>query len=132
MAIVVDTSALAAIVFGEPDAAMFVTALAAHAGDVSISAATLVEARIVVEGRQGRDALDDLERALMKAAVKVEPVDEGQSALASTAWQRFGKGRHAADLNFGDCFSYALSKSLGAPLLFKGQGFSQTDVASVL
>jgi len=132
MAIVVDTSALAAIVFGEPDAAMFVTALAAHAGDVSISAATLVEARIVVEGRQGRDALDDLERALMKAAVKVEPVDEGQAALASTAWQRFGKGRHAADLNFGDCFSYALSKSLGAPLLFKGQGFSQTDVASVL
>jgi len=132
MAIVVDTSALAAIVFGEPDAAMFVTALAAHAADVSISAATLVEARIVVEGRQGRDALDDLERALMKAAVKVEPVDEGQAALASTAWQRFGKGRHAADLNFGDCFSYALSKSLGAPLLFKGQDFSQTDVASVL
>jgi len=132
MAIVVDTSALAAIVFGEPDAAMFVTALAAHAGDVSISAATLVDARIVVEGRQGRAALDDLERALMKAAVKVEPVDEGQAALASTAWKRFGKGRHAADLNFGDCFSYALSKSLGAPLLFKGQDFSQTDVASVL
>ncbi|WES65508.1 type II toxin-antitoxin system VapC family toxin [Microbacter sp. GSS18] len=127
-----DTSALVAVVFGEADARAFASVLAAHAGDVSVSAATLVEARIVVEGRQGTEAAADLDRLLTRLGAHVVAVDDAQASLATSAWRRFGKGRHDAGLNFGDCFSYALSKHLDVPLLYKGDDFSRTDVASAM
>lgn len=132
MAIVVDTSALVAVVFGEPDATALAAVLVANVGDISVSAATLVEAEIVVEARQGQTAVHDLELLLGRTGAAVVEFDASQAALAVAAWRRFGKGRHPAALNLGDCFAYALSKHLGAPLLFKGNGFTQTDVGSAL
>ncbi|GAA2183874.1 type II toxin-antitoxin system VapC family toxin [Brooklawnia cerclae] len=132
MAIVVDTSALAAIVFGEPDANAFATVLLANGGDVHVSAATLVESEIVLESRQGMAAVQDLKLLLSQISAAVVEFDHAQAALAAAAWRRFGKGRHPAALNFGDCFSYALSKHLGVPLLFKGNDFSLTDVVSAM
>ncbi|WP_286793391.1 type II toxin-antitoxin system VapC family toxin [Microbacterium sp. UBA3394] len=132
MTIAVDTSALMAIVLGEHDALPFARALAANSGDACISAATLVEATIVAEGRQGTAAAQDLATVLREARVSVVPLDASQASLASSAWRRFGKGRHPAALNLGDCYSYALARNLGAPLLFKGDDFGQTDIASAL
>ena len=132
MQLVIDTSALASVVFGEADASAMAAVIAANAGDLNLSAATLVESEIVVESRQGLAALNDLRMLLRAAAVTIVPVDAEQASLAAAGWRRFGKGRHPAGLNLGDCFSYALSKRLGAPLLFKGKDFTQTDVTSVL
>lgn len=128
---IVETSAVVAIVLGEPDAERFVDALALPAARL-ISAANVVEAGIVVEARQGPDAARDLALLLEASAVVVEPVDAEQARLAVDAWRRFGKGRHPAGLNLGDCFAYALARYRGEPLLFKGDDFAQTDVASVL
>jgi ribonuclease VapC len=130
MPIVIDTSALAAVVFGEDDAETFAERMLTEAGDTIVSAATLVEARIVVEARQGQDAVRDLVDLLDGVGAHVVAFDADQAALAVEAWRRFGKGRHPAALNFGDCFSYALAKARGAPLLFKGEDFAQTDIAS--
>lgn len=127
--IVVDTSALAAVVFGEPDATQLSSVMAAHSGDVHVSAATLVECAILVEARQGPDASRDLDLLLDALRATVVPLDSDQSRIAIAAWQRFGKGRHPASLNLGDCYSYALAAHLGAPLLYKGDDFSQTDIA---
>jgi ribonuclease VapC len=129
--VIVETSAVVAIVLGEPDAERFVDALALPAARL-ISAANVVEAGIVVEARQGPDAARDLALLLEASAVVVEPVDAEQARLAVDAWRRFGKGRHPAGLNLGDCFAYALARYRGEPLLFKGDDFAQTDVASVL
>lgn len=131
MSIVVDTSALAAVVFGEPDAEVFASILLAHAGDVSVSAATWVEAGIVVSARRGPDGLDDLRRLGDAISIEVVDLDIAQAGGAIAAWQRFGKGRHPAGLNLGDCYSYALAKHTGAALLFKGTDFRQTDIAAV-
>ncbi|BDZ66355.1 type II toxin-antitoxin system VapC family toxin [Agromyces mangrovi Wang et al. 2018] len=132
MALVVDTSAVAAIVFGEPDALAFGEALIAHAGDVHISAATVLEARIVIESRQGSSGTQDLARLLDQVSAAIVPFDAQQTSLATAAWQRYGKGRHAAGLNFGDCFSYALARHLGMPLLYKGDDFTHTDVHAAI
>ena len=132
MTIAVDTSALMAIVLGEHDALPFARALAANSGDACISAATLVEATIVAEARQGTAAAQDLATVLREARVSVVPLDASQASLASSAWRRFGKGRHTAALNLGDCYSYGLARHLGAPLLFKGDDFGRTDIASAL
>lgn len=132
MTMVVDTSALMAIVLGESDAGAYATALIGRLGDVRMSAASLVEANIVAEGRQGPAARDDLDRLVSRADIDVVAFDREQAALAAAAWRRFGKGRHPAALNLGDCFSYALAKQLGAPLLFKGDDFTQTDITSAL
>jgi ribonuclease VapC len=128
---IVDTSAVVAVVLGEPDAERYVEALT-RPGLHLLSAVNLVEAGIVVEARQGPDAARDLTVLLETATVTVQPVDDAQARLAVDAWRRFGKGRHPAALNLGDCFAYALAKAHGDPLLFKGNDFSQTDVASVL
>jgi len=132
MTIVIDTSALAAVVFGESDAERFTAAMLASTGDCSISAATLVEAGIVVEARQGEAAAQDLRLLIEQIGAEVVPLDAAQATLAIAAWQRFGKGRHRAALNLGDCFSYALAKVSGAPLLYKGDDFTQTDVGQAL
>lgn len=128
MTVAIDTSALVAVVFGEPDAQSILAAMARHAGDLVIGAATLVEASIVVEAKQGSPAAADLKLLLDSLRVTVVALDESQAAAAVAAWRRFGKGRHPAGLNLGDCYSYALARALGAALLFKGDDFTQTDI----
>ncbi|GMU61808.1 MAG: ribonuclease VapC [Myxococcaceae bacterium] len=121
---IVDTSALVAILRQEPEEDRFVELLLADSSP-RLSAATLCEARVVALG-YGFDA--ELAELLDLIAPAVVPVDERQAALAFDAFKRFGKGRHPAGLNFGDCFSYAAARALDEPLLFKGEGFSKTDV----
>ena len=125
---IVDTSALVAVILGEPDAERYLDAMAA-ADELSVSAASLVEALIVVEAKQGPEASDDLQALLAELEARVEPLDESQAILASRAWRRFGKGRHPAGLNLGDTFAYALATATGRPLLYKGADFDATDVA---
>lgn len=128
MTVAVDTSALVAVVFGEPDAQSIAGILTRHVGDLIISAATVVEASIVAERRQGPQATADLRLLLASLQVEVVPFDEAQALAAAAAWRRFGKGRHPASLNLGDCYSYALARTVGADLLFKGDDFTQTDI----
>ena len=128
--IAVDTSALVAVVLGEPDAERFLSAL--QDGGARVSAVSLVEAQIVVEARQGPDAARDLELLVEATIDDVVAVDGVHAAAAVGAWRRFGRGRHPAGLNFGDCFAYALAQLEELPLLFKGNDFAQTDVASRL
>ena len=132
MTIAVDTSAIISVLLGEDDAESMVGALADAAGDIAISAATLVETKIVAQVKQGAAATADLRTLLTTVNADVIAVDADQAEIAAAAWMRFGRGRHPAALNFGDCFSYALAKSLGVPLLFKGNDFTQTDIASAL
>lgn len=132
MSVVVDTSALAAVVFGEPDAETYARALSRAAGQLRLSAATAVEVRIVVETRAGAAAVEELSAIVSRLRIETVSVDEAQAAVAVAAWRRFGKGRHPARLNYGDCFSYALAKVEGAPLLYKGEDFAQTDITSAL
>jgi ribonuclease VapC len=128
----VDTSALAAVVLGEDDAEAFSAVLLAAAGDVHLGAPTLFEAELVLLARQGEAALADLRLLVELVGAQVLPFDGEQAALALAAWRRFGKGRHPAALNYGDCMTYACAKRLGLPLLFKGDDFRQTDIAGVL
>lgn len=125
---VIDTSALLAILQGEPERRAFNEAIEA-ADSRSLSAASFVEVSIVIEARFGAEGVGHLDRLLERAEVKVVPVDLEQGRLARQAFSRFGKGRHEAALNFGDCFAYALAQVLGEPLLFKGEDFSRADVA---
>ena len=125
---IVDTSALLAVIFGEPDAEGYLRTMAS-ADALAASTATLTEALIVAEVRQGREAAADLAALLDELEVEIVSLDEAQSELAAAAWRRFGKGRHPAALNFGDTFSYALAAVRGEPLLFKGRDFAATDVA---
>jgi ribonuclease VapC len=128
---VIDTSALVAILLGEPDAAVFSSAIA-DAPKRLVSAFCALEAAIVVESKKGEPGGRELDLLLHKARVEILPVSEEQFELARQAWRDFGKGRHPAGLNIGDCCSYALSKYSGEPLLFKGDDFSKTDVQSAL
>ncbi|HEY9563660.1 MAG TPA: type II toxin-antitoxin system VapC family toxin [Nocardioides sp.] len=128
---IADTSSLVCIVLGEPDAESHAQAILG-ATRVAISSATLVEASIVLEARQGPDATRDLELLIERCGVEVVPLDATQAREAMEVWRRFGKGRHPAALNFGDCFAYALARSTDEPLLFKGDDFSQTDIRAAL
>jgi len=96
-----------------------------------MSAATLVETGLVIESRYGAAGGRELDVLIAKAGLSIEPVTAEQADVAREAWRRYGKGRHAAALNFGDCFSYALARTTGEPLLFKGDDFTQTDVSIV-
>ena len=132
--IVVDTSALAAIFRREAEAAVFLDILTG-AEQAAISPASVLECSIVLRSTRELDA-DEAEiwlDALIGAiGLEIVPIDEAMTRLAREAHGRFGKGTgHPAQLNFGDCFSYALAKSLDAPLLFKGDDFGRTDLASV-
>jgi ribonuclease VapC len=129
--VIVDTSAIMAILQKEPEAPAFGTALA-EGPRVTISAATLVELCMVAESRAGAAAWAEVERLMADAAIEVAPVTAGQAALAREGWRRFGKGRHPAGLNLGDCFAYALARERGEPLLFKGEDFARTDVRRAL
>lgn len=123
--IVLDTSALIAIINSEPEAADLVDAIG-RADTALLSSASYVEAAMVASRwAGGRDALD---RWLAATGVVITPVDEAQARLAADAFIKFGKGRHPAGLNFGDTFAYALAKSRDCLLLFKGDDFERTDV----
>ena len=126
--IAVDTSALVAVVLGENDAERMLHALTDEVAH--LSAVSLVEARIVVESRQGPDAARDLDLLVDSTIDEIVAVDTAHATTACTAWRRFGKGRHPAGLNFGDCFAYAVAALEGVPLLFKGADFDQTDITS--
>ena len=128
---ILDMSALLAILQDAPERRSFIAAIEA-AASLSMSTATFVETSIVIGARYGGDGLRDLDLFLAKAEIVLVPVDTEQAHVACDAFLRFGKGRHPAGLNYGDCFSYALARTLGEPLLFKGDDFSQTDVGAIV
>ena len=128
---VLDTSALIALLLDEPEAEDFRTALELDQARL-VSAATLLETAIVIESRKGEAAGRELDRLIDKASVSVMPIDGDQIDEARRAWRRYGRGRHEAGLNYGDLFAYALSRVTGEPLLFKGDDFRRTDVARVI
>jgi ribonuclease VapC len=124
---VTDTSAIAAILFDEPDAAVLEGKIARDPVRL-ISAAMLLGAAIVVEARLGDAGGREFDLWLHRAEIEILAVDAEQADLARRAWPRFGRGRHRAGLNYGDCFSYALAATRDEPLLFKGEDFTKTDV----
>jgi len=128
--VVIDTSALVAILTDEPERADFAKAIERDPKRL-VSAVSVVEASLVLESRFGDDAVDDLDLLLTKAAARIVPFAVDDLSGVRSAYRRYGKGRHPAGLNFGDCFSYALAISTGEPLLFKGNDFSKTDVATI-
>lgn len=126
---IVDSSALLAIMRDEPDAALYATALARCLEPKRISAGTWLETTIVIDGSRDPIVSARFDTLIRRAAIEVEPVTALQAALARQAYRDFGKGSgHAARLNYGDCFAYALAKDKGERLLFKGRDFSQTDI----
>lgn len=128
---VVDSSALLAILLNEPDADSIRTAFD-HDDVRLLSAATLLEVSMVIESRKGEGGGRDLDLLISKSKIEVVSVDKNQVDEARRAWRRFGRGRHAAGLNYGDLFSYALARTSGEALLFKGNDFARTDVGRVL
>jgi ribonuclease VapC len=127
--VVVDTSAMLAILLGEPERRAFLEAL--EQADIRrISAATFVEVSMVIESRHGGEGLRDLDLFLKTGNFEITALDSEQAYLARQAFSRFGKGRHRANLNFGDCFSYALAKAVGEALLCKGDDFVHTDLGT--
>lgn len=124
---VVDTSALVAILLQEEDAQGYAAAIAGAASP-ALSAASYVELSIIALARGARGRAE-LEAMLADAAIEIVPVTPDQARLAADAYERYGKGRHAAALNFGDCFAYALAKIQDRPLLFKGADFALTDLS---
>jgi ribonuclease VapC len=124
---VIDSSALVAILFGEPEAGGFVDAIAG-AEPRLMSAANLLEAAIVVDNQLGPAAGRQLDRFVEQARIEIAPVTERQVRTAQQAYLDYGRGNHPAKLNFGDCFAYALAKATREPLLFKGDDFEQTDI----
>jgi len=129
--LIIDTSAVLAILFAEDDAERYANAIA-QSDTRLISAANYVEAGIVVDNQIGAAAGRQLDTLVSLAGIGVEAVTREHADIARQAYLDFGRGNHPACLNFGDCFAYALSKAMGLPLLFKGEDFSKTDLASAL
>ncbi len=128
---VIDSPALLAILFDEQERPAFCTAIDADSTRLA-SAATLLECSMVVLGRLGEPGGAELGALIRAADIEAAPFGAGQVEIAVDAFRRFGKGRHPAGLNFGDCFSYVLAKATGEPLLFKGDDFIHTDVTAAL
>ncbi|MEQ1888984.1 MAG: type II toxin-antitoxin system VapC family toxin [Alphaproteobacteria bacterium] len=128
---IIDTSALIAILFNESDAPIYARAIE-QADSRRLSAANFVEAAMVAERFTGGRAGPRFDALLRTSRIVIEPFTVEQAHLARQAFLDYGKGRHAAGLNFGDCFAYALAKASGEPLLFKGADFARTDIAAVL
>jgi ribonuclease VapC len=124
---VLDTSAILAVLFDEPERRAFTQAIEA-AEERLFSAASFVETSMILESRHGAEGVRALDRLLAAANIEIVAVDLLQATAAREAFRQFGKGRHPAGLNFGDCCSYALAKCRAEPLLFKGSDFSRTDV----
>ncbi len=128
---VIDSSALLAIFFAEAERVAFLDQIIGAESRL-ISAGTVLETAMVLEARRGEPAGRDLDLFQIHAGLQVVPFDGDQVDIARSAWRRFGKGRHPAGLNFGDCFAYALAKFTGEPLLAKGADFALTDIEIVL
>lgn len=128
---VLDTSAFLAILFGEPEAESMARAIEQDPRRY-VSTVNLFEASIVIENRRGRAALSRLDLLVLEAEIAALPFRIEEMRIAREAYRRFGKGRHPAALNFGDCIAYASAKALGEPLLFKGDDFARTDIDSAL
>jgi len=128
---IIDTSALLAILFAEEDSYIYSSSLALE-GRKLMTPMNALEADIVIQARKGDMGHEALERLMYNCEIEVIPFDSTMRKLAFEAWIQFGKGRHRASLNMGDCCAYALSAYLKEPLLYKGNDFCQTDVLSVL
>ena len=126
---VIDTSALVAMLTDEPDAELF-EAKVADDPVRTMSTASYLETAIVIESRFGESGGRELDLWLHRASVSLVGVDADQAEIARAAYRQYGKGRHRAGLNYGDCFSYALAKVSGQPLLFKGDDFGHTDIVA--
>jgi ribonuclease VapC len=128
---VIDTSALIAILLGEPETEFFVRVLADDPKKM-ISAFNALESAIVIEAKKGEAGGRELDLLMHRARIEMIPLNGDQVELALTAWRKYGKGNHPAGLNIGDCCAYALAKYSGEPLLFKGKDFSRTDIRPVI
>jgi ribonuclease VapC len=128
---IVDSSAILAILFNEDDAENYARAIT-DADACRLSAANFVEVAIVVEAQTKATGSRQFDAFVRRAGMVIEPVTEEQAHIARQAYTDFGKGRHRAGLNFGDCFAYALAKTTGETLLFKGEDFKKTDIASAI
>jgi ribonuclease VapC len=128
---VIDTSALIAILFGEPEAISLSKAVADESRKL-ISAFNALETAIVVEAKKGEAGGRELDLLLHRAQIEIIAMNADQAELARTAWRKYGKGNHPAGLNIGDCCAYALAKYSGEPLLCKGNDFSQTDIQTAI
>ena len=124
---ILDTSALLAILLDEPDAHAMAEAMAS-AAQRRISAVNWLETAIVITSRRGERGAELFRALVAKLQPEIVPVDSGQAESAYAAWLAYGKGRNPAALNLGDCFAYALAKRLAEPLLFKGDDFARTDI----
>ena len=128
---ILDSSLLVAILAEEPDAELYIQAIS-RAPRCRISAGNFIELSIVIEGQFGVEVVQQCDALFRRVGIVIEPVTVEQAHLARQAFHDFGKGRHPAGLNFGDCFAYALAKITGEPLLFKGEDFKKTDLVSAL
>lgn len=124
---IVDSSAVLAMLLGEPEGHLFDVAIL-RSSDCRMSAAGLLEASMILESRRGWDGVRDLDLLLVRLRIEVVPFTESQARLAREAFRRYGKGRHPAQLSFGDCIAYALARETGEALLFKGTDFPETDI----
>ena len=124
---VIDTSALVAIFLGEPERSWLLTQIL-EADTRRVSAANLFETGIVLEARRGETAGREFDLFVLRAGLEIVPADAEQAEIARHAWRKYGKGRHPAGLNFGDCFAYALARFHEEPLLAKGSDFAKTDI----
>jgi ribonuclease VapC len=128
---IVDSSALLTILLGGPQAPAMLDALV-DAEHPRMSVANWLEVAMLIEERGGRLASLRFDEFFRASGIELMPVDAAQAAAARTAWRYFGRHRHSARLNFGDCFAYALAKETNKPLLFQGEDFSRTDIVSAL
>ena len=128
---IIDTSALMCILQAEPEARAIAHALAQD-GTRQLSAGNFLEAGMLVQARYGDEGSRDLDLLLAKLRIQIVAFTSTQAEIARRAFREFGKGRHPADLNFGDCIAYGLAKDTGEPLLFKGEDFRQTDVKPLI
>lgn len=129
---VVDSSALLAVLLGEPARAAITKAMGEADEVLRISAVNFVEASVVIETRKGAPGLLALDRLIEKSGIEIASIDDKMAREARAAYSNFGKGRHPAKLNLGDCFTYALARILAEPVLCTGQDFAKTDIAVVL
>jgi ribonuclease VapC len=128
--VVIDSSAILAVLLNEANATYIAQAIESSSQRL-LSAANLLEASTVIESRKGDAGGRELDLLLYRTAIEIVAVDQDQAEIARIAWRRFGKGRHPAGLNYGDCFAYALARARQLPLLFQGDDFSRTDIDRV-
>ena len=126
---IVDSSALIAVLFNEPQGRR-IDVVIVQSADCRMSAASFLEVSMVVLARKGQEGLRNLDLLIARLGIQLVAFSESQARLARSAFERFGKGRHSAGLNFGDCIAYALARETGEELLFKGTDFAQTDIAA--